>query len=97
MNSQRRTCKRSLKEVLGTGVLEGVQHPKLVTVVFDVLSTTGDRFGLAMHDMHGRPIYVDPVALQGVEVVYPMKLCATPNSRCLAASMSVALAGELSR
>lgn len=98
MSSQKSSCKRGLKEVLEAGVVwEEAQSAKLVTVVFDVYSSTGERMGLAMHARNGRPIYVDPPALQGVEVVHPMTIHTTPNSRCLAAALSVALQSELSR
>lgn len=98
MNSQRLRGKRGLREVLEAGLArEEEKQAKLVTVVFDVLSSSGDRFGLAMHDRFGKPIYVDPTALQGVEVVFPMTLRATPNPRCLAAALSVAIKGELCR
>ena len=76
---------------------EETQNLKLVTIVFDVHSSTGDRIGLAMHARDGRPVYVDPPALQGVEVVHPMVMQSTPNSRCLAAALSRALQTELSR
>ena len=50
-----------------------------------------------MHAGNGRPIYVDPPILEGVEVMHPMTLQSTPNTRCLAAALSAALQSELSR
>jgi hypothetical protein len=84
--------------VLESGVAwEGARGAKLVTVLFDVLSCTGERIGLAMHAGNGRPVYVDPPILEGVEVVHPMILQSTPNTQCLAAALSTALQSELSR
>jgi len=84
--------------VLEAGVArEEAQSTKLVPIVFDVHSSTGERIGLAMHARDGRPVYVDPPALQGVEVMHPMSIQSTPNPRCLAAALSRALQTELSR
>ena len=98
MSCQRLRGKRGLREVLEAGLARDEEKTaKLVTVVFDVLTSTGDRFGLAMHDRFGKPIYINPTQLQGVEVVFPMTLRPTPNPRCLAAALSVAMQGELCR
>ena len=98
MNPTRTSGKRGLREVLEAGVAQGeTQSAKLVPVVFDVHSSTGEHIGLAMHARDGRPVYVDPAPLQGVEVMHPMVIQSTPNPRCLAAALGRALQTELSR
>ena len=98
MSHPRPGAKRGLREVLEAGVArDETRAAKLVTVVFDVNSSTGEHIGLAMHARDGRPVYVDPPALKGVEVMYPMVIESTPNARCLAASLSRVLQTELSR
>ena len=98
MSQSRSGVKRTLKDVLEAGLARNAeQESKLVTVVFDVKSSNGDLIGLATHASDGRPVYVDPPALQGVEVMYPMTLQTTPNSTVLAAALGRALQTELGR
>ncbi len=98
MSRSRPAVKRGLREVLEAGLAQdAAQSSRAVTTVFDVHTSSGDKFGMAVHAPDGRPVYVTPPQLEGVEVCQPMILKSTPNSRCLATALSVSVKGELSK
>jgi len=98
MSRPRPTVKRGLREVLEAGVAQdAAQNSRAVTTVFDVHTSSGDKIGMAIHAPDGRPVYVTPPQLEGVEVCHPMILKSTPNPRCLATALGVSVKGELSR
>ena len=97
MSSVRAQSKRGLREVLEAGVaFEEMRAAQETGVVYDVLGSHGEQFGLCVRTRTGH-VYVKPDQLLGVPVVSPMVVRPHANTACLVAALATAVREELSR
>lgn len=83
-----------LRAVLAAGVTAGVVMKEQQSVEYDVLDSSGARFGSAIVTTEG-PSFVTPVEMRGVLVRAPFAMCHTPNSRQLATNLAEVLSSAL--
>lgn len=94
--AQRSASKHGLHKVLAAGVLhEYAQAQRNCGVLFDVVSSNGEPFGLCVRIEDGRHLYVEPKQLEGVVVSVPMLIRPHANRTALMEALSSGLRHEL--
>lgn len=96
--SRRAVTKRPLCQVLEAGLArdELVRATKSA-VLYNVVDSRGDYFGLCVLAPSGLHVYVEPGAMLGLEVMRPMRVHRTANTMRLANVLGGALLTELGK
>ena len=96
--SQRAVAKRPLCPSAEPSIAkEELRRAAESAVFYDVLDAKGTPFGLCVCAPSGAHVYVEPLAMLGLEVGPPMRINGTANAMRLAQDLGSEVSQELSR
>ena len=96
--SERAQGKRPLCQVLEAGMArEDLMRAAKSPIVYNVVDSSGDFFGLCVRAPSGNHVYVDPEPLVGVAVAHPFRVNGTVNTQHLTQVLGDGLCAELCR
>ena len=95
--SQRTVTKRPLSQQKEGVSEEDFRRAAEAAVFYDVVDSSNSHFGMCVVAPSGTHVYVEPLAMVGVEVRHPMRVSNTANALRLAVAMGTELSAELNR
>ena len=96
--SQRTAAKRPLCPSAEPSIAkEELRRAAESAIFYDVLDANGMPFGLCVRAPSGADVYVEPLAMLGLEVGHPMRINGTANAMRLARDLGSEVSQELSR